>query len=104
MCNYREAHSLVKIIELLLKIEHPVRCLGTMVYVYAQLCMHVAIFSICGKFRPVSNFTWLHALTLAACSYALLYVIMDIQECIKTGGWYRNYETKYAVQNKSSTC
>ena len=34
--------------------------------------VHVTIFSTGGKFQPVSNFTELHALTLAACSYALL--------------------------------
>ena len=32
----------------------------------------VTIFSTGGKFRPVSNFTYLHTLTLATCSYALL--------------------------------
>ena len=35
--------------------------------------IHVTIFNTRGKFQPVSNFTELHALTLAAaCSYALL--------------------------------
>ena len=42
-------------------------CLATMAYVYAQaVCtVCVTIFSIGGKFQPVSNFTELHALTLA---------------------------------------
>ena len=35
--------------------------------------VRVTIFSTGGKFRPVSNFTELHTLTLAACFYALLY-------------------------------
>ena len=36
------------------------------------ITVRVTIFSTGGKFQPVSNFTELHALTLAACSYALL--------------------------------
>ena len=43
-----------------------------MAYVNAACAGHVTIFSTGGKFRPVSNFTWLHALTLAARSYVLL--------------------------------
>ena len=35
------------------------------------------ILSTGGKFRPVSNCMQLHTLTLAACSYALLYCIME---------------------------
>ena len=43
-----------------------------MAYVNAACTGRVTIFSTGGKFRPVSNFTQLHALTLAARSYALL--------------------------------
>ena len=43
-----------------------------MAYVYATGQIRVTIFSTGGKFRPVSNFTELHALTQAARSYALL--------------------------------
>ena len=43
-----------------------------MAYVNTACAGRVTIFSTGGKFRPVSNFTWLHALTLAARSYALL--------------------------------
>ena len=43
-----------------------------MPYVDAACAGRVTIFSTGGKFRPVSNFTELHALTLAARSYALL--------------------------------
>ena len=41
-------------------------------YVYTAYTVYVTIFSTGGKFRPVSNFTELHALTPAAHSYALL--------------------------------
>ena len=44
-------------------------CLATMAYVYTACAVCV---STGGKFRPVSNFTKLHALTLVAGSYALL--------------------------------
>ena len=43
-------------------------------------CLRAAaltIFSTGGKFRPVSNFTELHALTLAARSYALLHDLIN---------------------------
>ena len=40
--------------------------------VYAAYTGHATIFSTGSKFRPVSNFTELHALTLAAHSYVLL--------------------------------
>ena len=43
-----------------------------MAYVNAACARHVTIFSTGSKFRPVSNFTKLHALTLAARSYVLL--------------------------------
>ena len=45
--------------------------LATMAYVCAACPVRVTIFSTGGKFQPVSNFTELHALTLAARSYAL---------------------------------
>ena len=38
------------------------------------MCSNAVIFSTDGKFCPVSNFTELHALTLAACSYAVLFI------------------------------
>ena len=41
----------------------------------------VTIFSTGGKFQPVSNFTLLHALTLAARSYVLL--APTVYVCIK---------------------
>ena len=43
-----------------------------MAYVNAAYTGRVTIFSTGGKFCPVSNFTWSHAFTLAACSYVLL--------------------------------
>ena len=39
---------------------------------YAACLVCVTIFSTGGKFRLVSNFTELHALTLATCFYAFL--------------------------------
>ena len=41
-------------------------------YVYPACAVHVTTFSTGDNFRPVSNFTELHTLTLAACSYVLL--------------------------------
>ena len=43
-------------------------CLATMAYVYT---VYVTIYSTAGKFRLVSNFTELHALTQAAFLRAL---------------------------------
>ena len=43
-----------------------------MAYVYTAHAGRVTIFSTGGKFRPVSKFTELHSLALAARSYALL--------------------------------
>ena len=55
-----------------MKIEHWSRaCLATLTF-YAACAVHVTIFSTGGKFRPVLIFTYLHALTLVACSYVLL--------------------------------
>ena len=51
--NPIEACSLVKIIELLLKIEQLVMCLETMTYQLRSMCYY---FSIRGKFCLVSNF------------------------------------------------
>ena len=45
--------------------------LATMAYMYTACPVRVTIFSTGGKFQPVSNFTELHTLTLAARSYAL---------------------------------
>ena len=44
-----------------------------MAYVNAACAGRVTVFSTGGKFGPVLNFTELHALTLAARSYALLF-------------------------------
>ena len=43
-----------------------------MAYVYTACTVRVIIFGTGGKFQLACNFTMLHALTLAACSYALL--------------------------------
>ena len=49
----------------------------------AYVCaIRVTIFSTSGKFQPVSNFTELHALTLAARSYALLASIIHDERII----------------------
>ena len=45
-----------------------------MAYVYAACAVCVTIFSTGGKFRSISNFEKLHALTLATHSHALLIV------------------------------
>ena len=45
-----------------------------MAYVYTACPVCVTIFSIGGNFQPVSNFTELYALTIAAHSYVLLVV------------------------------
>ena len=50
----------------MLKIEHPLTCLATMAYVHAAyVCRTCFYFSTGSKFQPDSNFTELHALTLA---------------------------------------
>ena len=49
-----------------------VACLVTMADVYTACAVCVTIFSTGSKFQLVSNFKELHALTLPACSYALL--------------------------------
>ena len=50
---------------------------------YAVCIVHVTIFSTGGKFRPVSIFTQLHALTLVARSYALLLLaIIQTQKAV----------------------
>ena len=41
-------------------------------YINTAWAIRVTVFSTAGNFRPVSNFMELHALTLAARSYALL--------------------------------
>ena len=48
------------------KIEQPVTCLATTVYVYVACAVRVTIFSTGGKVGLVSNFTELHTLTLDA--------------------------------------
>ena len=47
--------------------------------------VHVTIFSTGGKFRPVSNFTKLYTLTLAAHSYVLLAIVDTNGRVTKTG-------------------
>ena len=47
-------------------------CLATIPCVYAACPVQIATFNTGDKFRPVSNFTELHALTQAVHSYALL--------------------------------
>ena len=46
--------------------------INKMAYFYAACVVRVTIFSTEGKFHPVSNFTYLYALTQVARSYALL--------------------------------
>ena len=60
-------------------------CLATMAYVYAACAVRVTIFSMGGKFQPVSNLTWLHNPILAARSYALLmlYEIISLFVLVK---------------------
>ena len=53
-------------------------CLATTACVYAACAVCVAIFSTGSKFRQVSNFIELHALTLAARSCALLCEVITI--------------------------
>ena len=51
-------------------------CLATTAYVYPVCAVRVTIFSTGAKFRPVSNFMELHALTQATRSYELLQCTM----------------------------
>ena len=53
-------------------------CLATMAYMHVRLAVHVTIFNTGGKFRRVSNFTELHALTLPTRSYALLWLLQNM--------------------------
>ena len=55
-----------------------------MAYVNTTCAGCVTIFSTGSKFRPVSNFTQLHvhAVTLAACSYAVLHVVFVQTVCL----------------------
>ena len=64
-----EAHSLVKMI----KNRIPVHMLSNNSLRYVQCTGHVTIFSTGGRFQPTSNFTEVHVLTLAVCSYAFLW-------------------------------
>ena len=57
-------------------------CIATITF-YAVCVVHVTIFSTGGKFRPVSIFTQLHALTLVACSYALLLLAIIQTQAVK---------------------
>ena len=47
----------------------------------SSMCSMCYYFSTGSKFQPVSNFTELHALTLAVCSYALLDVDNSLFMC-----------------------
>ena len=67
-----EAHSLVKIIELLLKIEHTVHAQQQWLMSTHSCAVCVTIFSNSSIIQTGFKFTELHALTLAARSYALL--------------------------------
>ena len=51
-----------------------------MAYVYVACAVYVTIFSTGSNFSPVSKFTELHTLTLAACLYGIITVNV----------WYRN--------------
>ena len=50
-------------------------CLAAIAYPYKQLAAQYYYFSTGGKFQQVSNFTYLHALTLATHSYVLLMAV-----------------------------
>jgi len=52
--------------------------------------VHVTIFSNGSKFHPVSNFTGLHALTLAAHSYALLFLVHHALSITSLTHFYSN--------------
>ena len=56
-------------------IKYPVTCLATMAYVYTACAVHVTIFSTSRKFQLVSNFTELHALTLATRNLLMLDIL-----------------------------
>ena len=69
-----------------------------MAYVYAACAVHVTIFSTGSKFRPVSNFTELHALTLATRSYALLCWRVDTNmETDTSQNWAYNYDDCHVI-------
>ena len=74
-----------------------VTCLATMAYVYAACTVCVTIFSTGGKFQTVSNFTELHALILAARSYALL-AHKHFVDTLHVDIW-NTWETTYAETN-----
>ena len=65
-------------------------CLATMAYIYVAC----AVFLV---FWPVSNFTELHALTLVACSYVLLYEA-------KESSYWGTKPRVMAAQAKSPVC
>ena len=69
----------------MIKIEHLVTCLATMAYVYTECAVRVTIFSTGSKFQLVSNFTELHALTLAACSYCMSTIAMSAHVSCSSG-------------------
>ena len=54
----------------------------TVIYVYAACAVRLTILVlVVRKFQPVSNFTELHTLTLAAHSYVLLVVVIGVLFC-----------------------
>ena len=65
---------------------HIYMLIATMAYVCAAFTVCVIIFSTGGKFRLVSNFSELHALSLAAHSYALL--LVHIIVLMHIGGFF----------------
>ena len=74
-----------------------------MAYVYAACTVHVTILSKDDKFQPASNLMELHALTLATCSYALLYVqrIARVIDCSSVGEHIQ--QLSYHSHNGTST-
>ena len=80
-----EARSPGKIIELFLKIEHWHVLINNGLCLHARSCtVHVTIFSNSLIIPPGFKFTELHALTLAAHSYALLDTVTTIYMCFAT--------------------
>ena len=65
----------------------------------AYVCaVRVTIFSTSGKFQPVSNFTELHALTLAARCYVLLVsIIRDEGKYLSTDLFCCRFDTSTAT-------
>ena len=88
-CNSNKSPQSGQIFTPVLKIElwsHV--CIARLTF-YAVCVVHVTIFSTGGKFRPVLIFTYLHALTLVARSYALLLLaILQTKSCEESSNLY----------------